>query len=57
MAANIDAMRRINDREVVAQGWLADPGGDATPLKLRFREELNASLVSRADAAWARFGR
>ena len=34
MAANIDAMRRINDREVVAQGWLADPGGDATPLKL-----------------------
>ena len=34
MAANIDAMRRINDREVAAHGWLADPGGDATPLKL-----------------------
>jgi hypothetical protein len=34
MAANIDGMSRINDREVAAHGWLADPGGDATPLKL-----------------------
>jgi hypothetical protein len=34
MAANIDGMSRINDREVVVNGWLADPGGDATPLKL-----------------------
>jgi hypothetical protein len=34
MAANIEGMNRINDREVAAQGWLADPGGDATPLKL-----------------------
>jgi len=34
MAANIDGMSRINDREVAVNGWLADPGGDATPLKL-----------------------
>ena len=34
MAAHIDGMSRINDREVAAHGWLADPGGDATPLKL-----------------------
>src|SRR5262245_47266916 len=29
MAANVDGMNRINDREVAVQGWLADPGGDA----------------------------
>jgi hypothetical protein len=34
MAGNVDAMNRINDREVAVYGWLADPGGDATPLKL-----------------------
>ena len=34
MAASVDRMIRINDREVAAHGWLADPGGDATPLKL-----------------------
>jgi len=34
MSANIDGISRINDREVVVRGWLADPGGDATPLKL-----------------------
>jgi hypothetical protein len=34
MAAHIDGMSRINDRELAAHGWLADPGGDATPLKL-----------------------
>lgn len=34
MAANVDAMNRINDREVAVNGWLVDPGGDATPLKL-----------------------
>ena len=25
---------RVNDREVAVYGWLADPGGDAMPLKL-----------------------
>jgi hypothetical protein len=34
MDANVDAMSRTNAREVTARGWLADPGGDATPLKL-----------------------
>jgi hypothetical protein len=34
MIANIDAISRINEREVAVGGWLADPGGDATPLRL-----------------------
>jgi hypothetical protein len=32
MIGNIDAINRINDREVTIAGWLADPDGDATPL-------------------------
>jgi hypothetical protein len=34
MDGNVDAISRINDREVAIRGWLADSGGDATPLKL-----------------------
>ena len=34
MAASVDRMIRVNDREVAVYGWLADPGGDAMPLKL-----------------------
>jgi hypothetical protein len=34
MKANIDGIRRISDREVTTTGWLADPEGDETPLKL-----------------------
>jgi hypothetical protein len=30
----LDAMTRVNEREVTAAGWLADPGGDATPLTI-----------------------
>ena len=34
MEGSIDAMTRINDREVAVRGWLVDPNGDGTPLKL-----------------------
>jgi hypothetical protein len=30
----LDAVTRVNEREVTAAGWLADPGGDATPLTI-----------------------
>jgi hypothetical protein len=30
MKSNVDAMSRINEAEVKIEGWLADPGGDAT---------------------------
>jgi uncharacterized protein DUF4339 len=30
----LDAVTRLNEREVTAAGWLADPGGDATPLTI-----------------------
>ena len=31
---NIDAINRINEREVAIAGWLADVDGDATPLDI-----------------------
>jgi hypothetical protein len=31
---NIDAINRINERDVSITGWLADPEGDATPLDI-----------------------
>jgi hypothetical protein len=32
--ANVDSFTRINERDVALSGWLADPDGDATPIKL-----------------------
>jgi hypothetical protein len=34
MQGNIDAISRINEREVKIEGWLADPGGNSTPSDL-----------------------
>jgi hypothetical protein len=34
MKGNVDSMSRVSDGEVAIGGWLADPGGDATPLTL-----------------------
>ena len=34
MQGNIDAISRINKREVKIEGWLADPVGDSTPSDL-----------------------
>lgn len=34
MKGNIDAITRVNPRDVTVTGWLADPEGDETPLNL-----------------------
>jgi hypothetical protein len=34
MKGVIDLISRINEREVNMTGWLADPNGNSTPLKL-----------------------
>jgi hypothetical protein len=34
MLGHTDALTRINDKEVLMGGWLADPEGDATPNEL-----------------------
>jgi hypothetical protein len=34
MLGHTDAVDRVNEREVVIGGWLADPEGDATPIQL-----------------------
>jgi hypothetical protein len=34
MSGNIEALTRLNERDVAIAGWLADVNGDATPLEL-----------------------
>jgi hypothetical protein len=34
MRGVIDAISRVNEREVSIEGWLADPGGGSTPLNV-----------------------
>ena len=34
MLGHTDALGRVNEREVMIGGWLADPEGDATPIQL-----------------------
>jgi hypothetical protein len=34
IVGHIDALTRINERDVALAGWLADPEGDASPLQL-----------------------
>jgi hypothetical protein len=34
MSGSIDALTRLNERDVAIAGWLADLNGDATPLEL-----------------------
>jgi hypothetical protein len=34
MRGKVERINRVNEREVVIGGWLADPAGDATPLDL-----------------------
>jgi|SRR4051812_18857586 len=36
MKGNVDAVSRLNDREVTIRGWMADQGGDATPITVLF---------------------
>ena len=33
MGGTVDAITRMNERDVRADGWAADPDGDATPLQ------------------------
>jgi hypothetical protein len=34
MIANVDGFSRVNERDVAISGWLADPEGDETPIKI-----------------------
>jgi hypothetical protein len=34
MRGSVESMNRVNDSDVIARGWLADPEGDATSLTL-----------------------
>jgi hypothetical protein len=34
MVGTIDRYSRVNERDVAISGWLADPEGDANPLKI-----------------------
>jgi hypothetical protein len=46
MKGNVDSVSRLNDRDVTFKGWLADPGGDATPLTLLiFVAGKNAAVI------------
>src|SRR5262245_16670951 len=34
MIANVEGYSRVSERDVAISGWLADPEGDGTPLKI-----------------------
>lgn len=44
---NVDVLQRVNDREVLAEGWLADTEGYGEPLKLYVF--ASGAMVARAE--------
>src|SRR6516164_5696352 len=54
MKGSVDALSRINEREVKIGGWVVDPLGDSTPSKVFVF--LNGSLVASGQTSGEHLG-